>query len=114
MGGMVGNRFELERPSAFKVEAVSGIAIMLDTVRASPTLDNLTPREREVAWAVARGLSNRQLARELNITLGTVKNYLVHIYEKTRARNRTVLALWVLKHGMTARTVRRETISGPA
>jgi DNA-binding NarL/FixJ family response regulator len=62
-----------------------------------PTLRDLTPRQRQVALAVTRGLSNRQLARELKITVGTVKLHLVHIYEKTGARNRTVLAAWTLK-----------------
>ena len=76
----------------------SHISVMTDTVLALPRLGTLTPREREVAWGVARALTNKQLAQELNIKVGTVKVHLVNIYQKTGARNRTVLASWVMKN----------------
>jgi DNA-binding NarL/FixJ family response regulator len=46
----------------------------------------LTKREREVMRQVPRGLSNKEVGRALNITEGTVKQYLCSIYEKGRCQ----------------------------
>lgn len=53
----------------------------------------LTPRERGVVELVTRGLKNREIAAELGITPGTVKVHMMHIFEKTSAKNRFDLAL---------------------
>jgi two-component system, NarL family, nitrate/nitrite response regulator NarL len=53
----------------------------------------LTSREWEVATLVAKGLSNKEIARHLSAREGTVKIHLHHIYEKLAVKNRTVLAL---------------------
>ena len=58
--------------------------------RAHPTL---TPRERGSVELVTRGLKNREIASELGITPGTVKVHLMHIFEKTAAKDRFDLAL---------------------
>jgi DNA-binding NarL/FixJ family response regulator len=63
---------------------------------AAPTpgvnLDKLTPREREVAVLIADGLSNKQIARRLRITVGTVKHYVHQILEKTGLSGRVAIA----------------------
>lgn len=48
----------------------------------------LTPREREVALLVARGLSNKEVARELGLCDGTVKIHLHRIFQKLGAKSR--------------------------
>ena len=52
----------------------------------------LTDREREIMRFVSAGLSNKEVARQLNVSLGTIKVHLHHIYEKLAIRNRTALA----------------------
>lgn len=52
----------------------------------------LTRREREVAVLIADGLSNKQIARRLRITLGTVKHYVHQILEKTGLPGRVAIA----------------------
>ena len=52
-----------------------------------------TPRERDLVTLVRQGLSNREIARTLGITEGTVKVYLHGIYQKVGVENRTALAL---------------------
>ena len=52
----------------------------------------LTDRERQVIRLISEGLSNKQIARRLNVTDGTIKVHLHHIFEKLRVDNRTTLA----------------------
>ena len=60
--------------------------------RPSQIASSLTSREAEIARLVSRGLRNKEIARELHLSEGTVKVHLHHIYEKLR---KTQLALWM-------------------
>jgi DNA-binding NarL/FixJ family response regulator len=51
----------------------------------------LSPREREVAVLVARGLSNKEVARQLGLREGTVKTHLHNIYRKLAVDGRSTL-----------------------
>lgn len=57
----------------------------------------LTARELQVADLVERGMTNRDIARELGIRTGTVKIHMKHIFEKTGVHGRYGLALAGLK-----------------
>ncbi len=48
----------------------------------------LTPRERQVALLVTRGLSNKDVAREMGLSEGTVKIHVHNIFRKLGAKNR--------------------------
>ena len=65
----------------------------------------LTSREREIALLVCTGLSNKQIARRLDVTEGTVKVHLHNIYVKFAIRNRTMLTLLALNLGVRAPTI---------
>jgi len=54
----------------------------------------LTDREEQVLLAVARGLTNHEVAAELYISLSTVKTHLGSLMAKLGVRNRVELALW--------------------
>jgi two-component system, NarL family, nitrate/nitrite response regulator NarL len=49
---------------------------------------NLSPRESEVALLVARGFSNKEVARELELSNTTVKTHVHSILQKLGAKNR--------------------------
>ena len=66
---------------------------------ARQKLDALTERERDVARAIGRGLSNTEIASELFITVATVKTHISRILEKLPADNRTHIAICVHEAG---------------
>jgi DNA-binding NarL/FixJ family response regulator len=59
----------------------------------------LTPREEQVVALVAEGLSNRHIARELNLSEHTIKKYLFRIFEKLGISSRVELVLYALNNG---------------
>lgn len=67
-------------------------------VPAQP-LDPLTAREEEVLLAVAGGRTNTEIARELFVTLSTVKSHVANLMTKLGARNRVEIALWAYDTG---------------
>ncbi len=74
---------------------LAGTARLLPPAPSGDWAGALTEREREVAHAVARGASNKEVARELAITERTVKAHVGAILEKLGARDRLQLSLIV-------------------
>lgn len=60
----------------------------IDVAPGGERAEVLSPREREVALLVARGLSNKEVARELGLSNGTVKIHLHSIFQKLGAKSR--------------------------
>lgn len=56
---------------------------------ALPQLAGLSPREREILGLLARGLSNKELARALSVSENTVKTHLANLYAKLGVGRRT-------------------------
>jgi DNA-binding NarL/FixJ family response regulator len=61
------------------------------------SVDPLTPREKQIAEAAARGLTNRQIGAEFGISAETVKRHLASIYSKLSLRGRVALAIHVVR-----------------
>ena len=61
--------------------------------QARSALAALSPRERDVALAVARGLTNAEIAAGLSMSVATVKAHLTHILTKLDLTNRTQVAM---------------------
>jgi DNA-binding NarL/FixJ family response regulator len=62
-------------------------------VETSDCMSDLTPREREVTKCAAAGARNKEIARQLGISEGTVKFHLFRAYHKLRVSNRVGLML---------------------
>lgn len=74
--------------------AAGAVARMAEPVApAASPLAMLTPRERDVALHVAKGASNKEVARQLDITARTVKAHMGAIFEKLGVRDRLQLVL---------------------
>lgn len=59
-----------------------------------------SPRELDVLRLVALGYDNKELADELCLAEGTVRNQVSHLLEKTGLKDRTQLAVYAVKHGL--------------
>jgi DNA-binding NarL/FixJ family response regulator len=63
-------------------------------------VDALTPREREVLRLIARGFSNKRIARELGVAEKTVKTHVGHVLAKLELTDRTQAALYAVREGL--------------
>ena len=62
--------------------------------------DNLTPREADILRAIAAGLTNTDIARDLYISETTVKSHINHLFRKINARNRAQAVRYAYEHGI--------------
>lgn len=65
----------------------------MDSAKKLPA--DLTPRELEICGLLTKGYSNTELAKELFLAEGTVKNYMMSIYDKFDIHDRTALVLFL-------------------
>jgi two-component system nitrate/nitrite response regulator NarL len=68
-------------------------------------LARLTSREMDIAQLIARGLSNKEIARALSIAIPTVKNHVHNILEKMHVNRRTQAALFVRNESVAFESV---------
>ncbi|TDB81271.1 response regulator transcription factor [Micromonospora sp. KC721] len=66
----------------------------------APPVEPLTERERAVVQLVAHGHTNDEIARQLYVTLSTVKTHLANVQRKLAARNRVEIAAWAWRNGV--------------
>lgn len=75
------------------VEALAGAG-------AEEPIDRLTPRERQVLQLIGRGLPNKQIARELDLSERTVKTHVGHVLAKLGVADRTQAAVVAIRAGL--------------
>ena len=63
-------------------------------------IETLTPREREILRALAEGLSNKQIAEKLNITVDTERTHVLNILHKLGVHSRLQALLFAVRHGL--------------
>ncbi|EAS3205920.1 LuxR family transcriptional regulator [Salmonella enterica] len=80
-----------ERLRAQAVQPLLGLAIHDSLQEENELASILTAKEREIVGMVCEGASNKLIARQLNISLSTVKTHLRNIFAKTEVINRTEL-----------------------
>ncbi len=62
---------------------------------------DLTPRELEVLRLLAKGASNKEIARQFGVSEGTVKNHVSNILTRLGFRDRTQAAVYAVEHGLS-------------
>ena len=95
---------------------MAGLPLDRDAVRAvlaaagappaalPPLPADLTERELEILRLLIAGRTKREIAAELVISPSTVHTHTVHIYAKCEVSTRAALAMFAMRHGLTART----------
>ena len=107
-----------DAPRAHLIQAVEGtldgrtfvdpaVAGKLFTQIADPTVirkttlaNTLTEREHDVLRLLAKGLSNGEIANQLYLSEGTIRNYVSTVFEKLGVTDRTRAALLAVQHGL--------------
>jgi DNA-binding NarL/FixJ family response regulator len=69
--------------------------------QATPAI-GLTPRETHVVALIAAGAPNKEIARELELSMNTVKSHIRTAYRAMGVTSRTQAVLWAVEHGITA------------
>lgn len=72
---------------------------------AGPDIASLTAREMQIMRLIAEGLSNKMIARRLDVTEGTVKVHVKNLLKKMQLRSRVEVAVWAVQEGVTRHPV---------
>ena len=79
----------------------------VQTTKQRPPEAALTRREQDIIALIDRGLSNKEIARQLKISLPTVKNHVHNILEKLQVRRRGAAAALLREAALAPATTRR-------
>ncbi|MEX6399682.1 two-component system response regulator NarL, partial [Providencia hangzhouensis] len=76
-------------------------SVLAESLRDNTTQDDnniasLTPREADILELISQGLSNKMIARKLDIAESTVKVHVKHLLKKLNLKSRVEAAVWVL------------------
>jgi two-component system, NarL family, nitrate/nitrite response regulator NarL len=83
------------------------LAAHVQTTRQRPPKAALTSREQDIVALIDRGLSNKEIARQLKISLPTVKNHVHNILDKLQVRRRGAAAALLREAALARSTTRR-------
>jgi two-component system nitrate/nitrite response regulator NarL len=87
--------------AAYRDAAVPGKGHAQPSASPTPSLiDQLSPRERDILRGIARGASNKEIARDLGIAETTVKIHVQHVLRKLDVNSRVQAAVAATEHGL--------------
>ncbi|MEW6981408.1 two-component system response regulator NarL [Colwelliaceae bacterium 6471] len=81
-----------------KLTEILATALRKPEKKGSLVLSSLTSREYEILKLIAKGLSNKLIARELDISDGTVKVHVKHLLKKLNLKSRVEAAVWMVNY----------------
>lgn len=81
-------------------EIARKMLLAFEEADTEPSAPKLTDRELEVMNDLARGLGNKQIARNLTISEKTVRNHISNIYNKLHVYDRTQAVLYAIREGL--------------
>ena len=97
-----------------KVTHILAGAIRKGDNQRNNMLARLTSRELDILKQIAKGLSNKLIARELNISDGTVKVHVKHILKKLELRSRVEAAVWMVNQNSANQNTTKQNLNKQA
>jgi DNA-binding NarL/FixJ family response regulator len=91
-------RGEIVLPPTIALQALTALA-RGEPIGAEDLIEPLTDREVEVLRLLGQGLTNKDIAQTLILSVRTIDAHLRSVYGKLNVRSRTEAALWAVKHG---------------
>jgi DNA-binding NarL/FixJ family response regulator len=93
-------QIEASLKQAARMRQVQGVELETGVSLQVPFDVELTPTEQKVIQAVARGMANRDIAKDLSVSQRTVESHVSNMLGKTGLKNRTELARWAIEKRM--------------
>lgn len=84
----------------FSRSVVERLATVRRGEKGAQTTVDLSPREKQVLGRVARGMDDKDIAKELGIVVQTVRNYVTNIYGKIDVHSRAEAVVWARERGI--------------
>lgn len=91
------SRGEIVLPPELAAQVLAALA--RGGLRAQQNIETLTDRERDVLTLLAKGMTNKDIAQTLFLSVRTVEAHLRNIYGKLDVASRTEAVLWAVQHG---------------
>jgi DNA-binding NarL/FixJ family response regulator len=91
------SRGEIVLPPELAARVLAALA--RGEVRSGQNIETLTEREREVLTLLAKGMTNKDIAQTLFLSVRTVEAHLRNVYGKLGVASRTEAVLWAVQHG---------------
>jgi DNA-binding NarL/FixJ family response regulator len=83
-------------------ERIVALGLTPRSALEAPRAIGLTPRETHVVALIAAGAPNKEIARQLELSMNTVKSHIRTAYRAMGVSSRTQAVLWAVDHGITA------------
>ena len=99
-GDLIGALQTIARGGVYYPAEIRSIAAAAPRPQLPPLVEELTPRELEVAAAVARGFTNNAVGDLLGVSVETVKTHVGNAMDKLGARDRTQMAVRAMLYGL--------------
>jgi DNA-binding NarL/FixJ family response regulator len=93
-------QIEASLKQAARMRQVQGVELETGVSLQVPFDVELTPTEQKVIQSVARGMANREIAKDLSVSQRTVESHVSNMLGKTGLKNRTELARWAIEKRM--------------
>jgi len=100
-GLLAAARGEVVLPPSLAAQALLALAKGNIASQQHP-IESLTDREQDVLTLLAQGMSNKDIAQSLFLSVRTIEAHLRNIYGKLDVNNRTEAVLWAVHHGFEA------------
>ncbi len=92
------SRGEIVLPPSLAARALAALA-RGEVIQQQSDIDALTRRESDVLRLLAKGMTNKDIAQTLFLSVRTIEAHLRSIYNKLRVASRTEAVLWAVEHG---------------